>query len=183
MLMLKYLLIIVVFNLQVNKATNCPSGWIELNSSCYYFGKTKTTWKKARGLCQQIGGDLAVPKDRYDNQAIFQTSEKQGLIHPYIGLFREKSDKMFYTIQNTKPIFTNWHRNEPNNRFGVEDCVHYYYSNSQWNDVPCKYETSFICQRDYNFSGPVSSTCLRCICNVESGCRKDVRCGDNGRSC
>ncbi|XP_046861210.1 lysozyme 3-like [Xenia sp. Carnegie-2017] len=35
----------------------------------------------------------------------------------------------------------------------------------------------------YAVQGYVSSTCLRCICNVESGCRTSVRCGDNGRSC
>lgn len=91
----------------VGKATSSPSGWIELNSTCYYFSKIQTTWEKARGLCQQIGGDLAVPKGRYENQAIFQISVKEGLTHPYIGLFRKKSDHMFYTIQNVKPSFTN----------------------------------------------------------------------------
>uniref|UniRef100_A0A8C6PP62 C-type lectin domain-containing protein n=1 Tax=Nothobranchius furzeri TaxID=105023 RepID=A0A8C6PP62_NOTFU len=42
----------------------CPSGWILMNSACYFFHFSDAaglkSWNKARKFCQMYGGDLVV---------------------------------------------------------------------------------------------------------------------------
>ncbi|XP_046861463.1 uncharacterized protein LOC124454742 [Xenia sp. Carnegie-2017] len=49
---------------------SCTSDWLHIESSCYFFSAIRATWNKARKLCQQKGGDLAVPKNNAENIAI-----------------------------------------------------------------------------------------------------------------
>lgn len=130
----------------VIKGSRCPSDWIELESSCYYFSANVTNWHEARRICQLKGGDLAVPKSDAENRAISDVVRRKWIYLPYIGLFRNESDKEIYTVQNVKPNFTNWNRAQPDNSEGVEDCVHYQYLSTEWNDIPCRNFYQFICQ-------------------------------------
>jgi len=39
--------------------TNCPSGWKEYNSNCYFFNDRQLTWFEAEKNCIGVGGHLA----------------------------------------------------------------------------------------------------------------------------
>ncbi|XP_046861523.1 C-type lectin domain family 4 member C-like [Xenia sp. Carnegie-2017] len=125
---------------------SCPSDWLQIESSCYFFSTKVTTWRKARKLCQQMGGDLAVPKNNAENNAIYRIMLRKGNKRHFIGLYRKKSDKQFYTVQNGKASFTSWRYGEPNNLGHVENCVIYYYNS--WQDIRCGHHYNFICQRE-----------------------------------
>ncbi|XP_046861718.1 fibrillin-1-like isoform X2 [Xenia sp. Carnegie-2017] len=150
---------------------SCPSDWLHIESSCYFFSAKTATWDKARKLCQQKGGNLAVPKNNAENNAISRIISRKPLKSHFIGLYRNKSDNQFYTVQNVKPTFALWYLREPNNVGGVEDCVViddlYYKSN--WNVVRCVKHLKFICQRErrnLNYIGECQS----------SPCGKDHSC-------
>ncbi|XP_046861165.1 ZP domain-containing protein-like [Xenia sp. Carnegie-2017] len=147
MFKLIFLLMTVVVNLLVNKVSSCPSDWIKLQSSCYFFSTTQKTWHEARRICQQKGGDLAVPKNKAENDAIYKFSQRRKLTYPSIGLFRNKNDNKFYTVHNVAPTFINWIPGEPNNARGKEDCVHFYTVPRKWNDISCSIFNDFICQK------------------------------------
>jgi len=42
--------------------------------------------------------------------------------------------------------YTNWHKGEPNNFDGDENCIHLFYSELLWNDIDCKLHLCFICE-------------------------------------
>ncbi|XP_046861055.1 P-selectin-like [Xenia sp. Carnegie-2017] len=158
---------------------SCPSDWLHIGSSCYFFSAKVATWNKARKLCQQKGGDLALPKNNAENNAISRIILRKGREGHFIGLYRNKSDNQFYTVQNVKPSFTLFHLGEPNNSGGVEDCVVIY---DTWNDVDCERPFNFICQRErrnLNYMGECQSSpcgkdnlCINypgsyeCLCSV-----------------
>ncbi|XP_046861673.1 fibrillin-2-like, partial [Xenia sp. Carnegie-2017] len=146
----------------------CPSDWWHIESSCYFLSAKETTWNKARKLCQEMGGDLAVPKNEFENFAILRTIWRKRSKHYFIGLYRNKSDNQFYTVQNGKPSFTLWHRGKPSHkRFGIEDCVIINYI--RWSDAGCGRHFNFICQRErrnLNYIGECQS----------SPCGKDHSC-------
>ncbi|XP_046861670.1 perlucin-like protein, partial [Xenia sp. Carnegie-2017] len=150
---------------------SCPSDWLHIESSCYFFSAKEATWNKARKLCQQKGGDLAVPKNIAENNAISRMILRKGSEGHFIGLYRNKSDNQFYTVQNGKPSFTLWYTGEPNNYRGVQDCVVIYSNDykSKWNDVVCWRHFNFVCQRErrnLNYIGECQS----------SSCGKDHSC-------
>ncbi|XP_046861634.1 CD209 antigen-like protein E [Xenia sp. Carnegie-2017] len=146
---------------------SCPSDWLHLESSCYFFSAKAATWNKARKLCQQMGGDLAVPKNNAENNVISEIILRKRTKDHFIGLYRNKSDNQFYTVQNGKPSFTSWFPGKPNNYGGLQDCVSIY--KSKWMDIRCGHHFNFICQRErrnLNYIGECQS----------SPCGKDHSC-------
>ena len=145
----KYFLYLVMFFLGVQAGPKlaCPSGWIELVSSCYYFSTYKATWSRSRSACQKLGGDLVVPMNNKENYAIWNIAKQKSLLHPYIGLVRHK-DKMFYTIEGKKPTYTNWASGQPDNP-DSERCGHFYFGKGKWNDISCSDNYHFICETPF----------------------------------
>ena len=125
--------------------TFCPSGWVKLVSSCYYFSTYKTTWSKARSSCQKLGGNLTASMSNKENYAIWNVAKQKSLCHSFIGLVRH-SDKKFCTVKGIKPSYTNCALGEPNDPDG-EQCGHYLVNNNKWSDVSCSNNYHFICQK------------------------------------
>jgi len=42
--------------------------------------------------------------------------------------------------------YTNWHPGQPDNLDGNENCLHLFYSELLWNDIPCTLKMCFICE-------------------------------------
>ncbi|CAB4020045.1 Hypothetical predicted protein, partial [Paramuricea clavata] len=68
------------------KSKVCPSGWMHLVSACYHLSTYKTTWSKARAACQKLEGDLVVPTNSKENNAVSNIVKQRKLGHPWIGL-------------------------------------------------------------------------------------------------
>ena len=75
----------------------------------------------------------------------------------WIGLTRG-SDNLFYWFDGTKPLYTNWNANEPNNIGSREQCAHLYVNiKAKWNDESFDLNvinynsgtttTTYICER------------------------------------
>lgn len=124
---------------------SCGVGWKQLAKSCYYFSTYRTTWFKARSACLKRGGNLAVPRNNEENNAIWRDAQRRGLSYPFIGLLRHQ-DKKFYTIKGVKPSYTNWGTKEPNGP-NSEHCEHFLSSSAKWNDISCTNRYHFVCQK------------------------------------
>ena len=109
------------------------------------------TWKDARDICIQLGGDLASihSQEEFDYLRTRMTKENWSKNNFWIGL-NDKSSEGRYVWSDRKPVdFLKWKKGEPNNA-NNEDCV-YFHKGDYWNpagfvDVSCDAENSYICK-------------------------------------
>jgi len=48
--------------------------------------------------------------------------------------------------------YTNWHKDNPDNSGGNENCIHLFFSELIWNDIPCNLNMCFICEFPDNYN-------------------------------
>ncbi|XP_041656268.1 secretory phospholipase A2 receptor-like [Cheilinus undulatus] len=103
---------------------------------------TAMTWSEAQSYCREHHTDLAVVKNKEDNQEI------TNLLSPgevaWIGLNRES----WKWTDGSNSTFRYWKRStdEPNNKMRNETCLSADFNSSgEWEDWPCYYKRAFIC--------------------------------------
>lgn len=132
----------------VSNASICPSGWILLESSCYYFSTFKTTGLKAIDACQNMGGNLAVPKNIHESDAIFKIAQQKSLGTINIGILMRRNQRKFYTVKGVLPTFLNWIPGEPRPGGNDNHCVGITVHSGKWDDSSCRYLNAFVCKRE-----------------------------------
>ena len=136
----------IIYSLGTLANHDCPDGWVHLVSSCYYFSTNETTWSMAKSYCRSVGGNLAVPMNRYENDNISKVAVRKKLRRPWIGFEKDKSGNL-KTVFGSEPAYVNWCSRQPNNYGGPQNCVNFYWvSRTCWNDWYCHYNHSFICE-------------------------------------
>ncbi len=100
---------------------------------------------KARTSCQNVGGDLVLPLNLEEHNAIWKVAKEKKFTYPWIGLIERQKDK-FYTLDGKTPSFTNWGSNQPNSG-GNENCVVFFEGNGAWHDTSCNSNFHYICQK------------------------------------
>ncbi|XP_069008222.1 C-type lectin domain family 4 member E-like isoform X2 [Embiotoca jacksoni] len=140
----------------------CTSGWVLLNSSCYFHAKSGSSWQDSRADCIRRGADLAVI-DNWDEQVnLFEFLPKQGVGRlqqktggVWIGLSDIQTEGSWVWV-NDAPLQGNgyWIPTEPNN-YGVlgEDCVALLNRASPqktWLDGNCLMNKEWLCEREPN---------------------------------
>ena len=122
---------------------------------------------RARTSCQNQGGDLALPRNIEEHNAIWKVAKEKKFTYPWIGLVEKGKDK-FYTLDGKTPTYTNWGSTQPNIG-GNEPCVIYHSgdNNGRWHDAPCNTNNYYICQqtvrkcRTYNQLAYKAIGCVR----------------------
>ncbi|XP_047481205.1 C-type mannose receptor 2-like [Penaeus chinensis] len=66
-------------------SSQCDTGYVELNSNCFYFHQeTRMPWQDARGFCQELGGgDLAIIDQPNTLREIYKYLVKYDLHDPF----------------------------------------------------------------------------------------------------
>ncbi len=101
---------------------------------------------KARRSCQNLGGDLVLPLNLEEHNAIWKVAKEKKFSYPWIGLIEQQRDK-FYTLDGKTPSYTNWGSSQPDSG-GNENCVIFYSGdNGRWYDYTCNANSYFICQK------------------------------------
>jgi len=111
-----------------------------------YYLLTPNTWTASEAEAEQLGGTLAVVKSAADQEWVFSkfgdyAGTNRNL---WIGLHRQWQGGPFAWVTDIKLDYVNWSDGEPNNRGGVENCVHINspvkpYTTAipgKWNDLP-----------------------------------------------
>eukprot|EP00912_Choanoflagellata_sp_UC4_P002114 UC4_evm11s1341 len=123
----------------------CAQGYTWIENACYKFFSEVKAWKDAEIFCHGEGGHLAKIYSASQNLALQKLALKAAVNKakpkPWIGLIQDddnnKLEGAFKWSDGTSLSFTNWHKNEPNNRGGNEDCGVMYTADGSWNDVGC----------------------------------------------
>ncbi|XP_074517287.1 asialoglycoprotein receptor 1-like [Sebastes fasciatus] len=140
----------------------CLSGWIHLNSSCYFFSSTESSttpknWHDSRADCIGRGADLVVIDNQEEQKLVSLTIEPMEDGHAWkgywIGLTDTEIEGQWVWINNVTEVEQKyWMDGEPNDRgHQGEDCgVTVYSSDNPWQtriDAGCyRHKKYWICE-------------------------------------
>jgi hypothetical protein len=104
---------------------------------------------KARSFCKNQGGDLVLPRNITEHDAIWKVAKENKLQYPWIGLLEKLQADDFYTLDGKTPSYTNWETElgQPNSGGGEKCVVFYEQLNGKWHDISCNNRYSKICQK------------------------------------
>uniref|UniRef100_A0A8C8SET3 C-type lectin domain-containing protein n=1 Tax=Pelusios castaneus TaxID=367368 RepID=A0A8C8SET3_9SAUR len=119
--------------------------WTYFSGKCYYFSLRKTSWQKAKVLCEEEHSHLAVISSRAKQNFVMYRTRNERF---WIGLSDQNHEGEWKWIDGTDytTTFTFWKEGEPNDSGLNEDCAHIWIY-GEWNDVHCTYECYYICEK------------------------------------
>ncbi|XP_056388369.1 pulmonary surfactant-associated protein D-like [Hyla sarda] len=104
----------------------------------------QTNYNTAKAVCVKRGGQLASPRNAVENDAVNRI-QTQLNARPFLGINDLQQEGIFKYPDGKNIAFSNWSDKEPNNEFGVEDCVEMY-ENGKWNDKNCNEKRLIVCE-------------------------------------
>ncbi|XP_048510266.1 uncharacterized protein LOC105690000 [Athalia rosae] len=117
--------------------------------------KQATTWNRARIICKEEGGYLAVINSRPELQAILNlygsskphngSTDSNHILLGFHDLFEEGHFVTVHDEPLTETGFNEWYDTEPNNAFGNEDCGALVF-HGKLNDISCDKPFAFACE-------------------------------------
>ncbi|CAH2321281.1 Hypothetical predicted protein, partial [Pelobates cultripes] len=102
------------------------------------------TYNEAYTTCAKAGGQLPLPQTAKENKAILTLALQQKNA-PFLGINDIGDEGTFRYPNGEKISYSNWSASEPNNEFGVEDCVELF-NDGKWNDKNCEEKRLIICE-------------------------------------
>ena len=169
---------VLICNFSVPFFSGCPSGWSVFNVSCYKLSSNvnKQTFSGAVSSCKATPNAYLV-----EIQSPTENGFVAGLLSDdlWIG-YSDQQHEGTWLWNSTGVVgsYTNWHKNEPNNAKGNQDCAliwGYYNGRTTWDDRQCDYQLRFVCERGkWQFSSSKSTRspptyCLICSNNYVAG--------------
>ncbi|KAI8506631.1 hypothetical protein Bbelb_160580 [Branchiostoma belcheri] len=130
---------------------SCPRGYTMWRGTCYKAFNKRKSFDKAAAACRADGGTLAMPRDA-GTDAFLISLYKSVSDHWnfWIGLHDQREEGRFEWVDGSAlGPYSSWSLGEPNNFFGMQDCVCYSAKPSEkdkWDDQPCFMLYYFICQ-------------------------------------
>ncbi|XP_043101205.1 E-selectin-like [Puntigrus tetrazona] len=115
------------------------------SSHDYVWVRDRKTWKEAQDFCQKHYLDLATARTDEEWSEIDKLRAKNGS-KTWIRLYDDVNGWR-WSFRNECPSFTRWHKKQPDNYGGNQDCV-MLHSNGYWHDENCNRKCAIICQSD-----------------------------------
>ncbi|XP_063402270.1 type-2 ice-structuring protein-like [Mytilus trossulus] len=132
----------------------CPSDWVVLEDSCYFFSELTNilTWNDAQAYCNERGAKLAEPETMQEvNLLKAEVNSRYGVVDNGVWLGGDdmNTDGVWEWSSTNTPISTtdsDW--DTANGNPGSEQCMLMYLAfGSLWRDTACNEEHAFICER------------------------------------
>jgi len=139
----------------------CESGEIPgfinmgtFNGHQYYCSEGQATWQKAKEVCENRGGYLAIINDADENAYLASQLVTSAA---FIGLSDRTSEGNFKWVDGSGVTYANWYENQPNNYQGYQDYVELLNSgewNDQYNNKALEYILEIPCYNITQTEGP-----------------------------
>ncbi|XP_048853080.1 ladderlectin-like isoform X1 [Brienomyrus brachyistius] len=135
------------FSSELNIPTaNCPGGWHQYHSRCFYFEGQPKSWVDAQNNCIHLKGTLASIHS-FEEYQFVQRVTGSHFPRAWIGAFDAVKVGTWLWIDGTPFDFTKWNPGEPNNP-GVEDCAEINYGAEKgWNNLRCMTLLPSVCAK------------------------------------
>ncbi|EYF03864.1 Hypothetical protein CAP_5128 [Chondromyces apiculatus DSM 436] len=104
-------------------------------------------WSNAEADCVAQGGHLVSIHDQATQDAIVSTAQSIASGYWWIG-FNDQDEEGVFTWTDGSPVdYASWGVGEPNNSYDLEHCVYLSVGvgGGAWDDLPCDYETRYVC--------------------------------------
>ena len=130
-------------------------GWKKLKfGKCkqYFLASAKKSHADAVADCKAKGAILFEPKSELTNTWVAELALEEGISGYWIGIQDKKFEGKFAYQSDGKAIgFHWWDRRQPNNKKNNcdqdEDCVYASNGEGEWQDLCCKKEYSYVCEK------------------------------------
>jgi len=130
-------------------------GWKKLKfGKCkqYFLASAKKSHADAAADCKAKGAILFEPKSELTNTWVAELALEEGISGYWIGITDKKFEGKFVYQSDDKSIgFHWWDRRQPNNKRNNcdqdEDCVYASNGEGEWQDLCCKKEHSYVCEK------------------------------------
>ncbi|XP_035860330.1 ladderlectin-like [Sander lucioperca] len=134
-------------------AARCPPGWTQFGSRCFAFYIQTKTWIEAETFCQTAGGNLAsihtAAEHKFIKDFINQVTGTQTT--SWIGGTDAVKVFTWLWTDGSKFNYKSFNAGEPNNNTGAEFCLVMNWNwgvESNWNDLACINQLSFVCSKN-----------------------------------
>ena len=131
---------------------DCPRGWMQHSSYCYYVSSTSLSWQDAQAYCNGLGAELVKITSEEENDFVLALARRdattRGLV--WIGLLWSSTSEDFFWSDLSEPVYKNWAENRPRNRDDLpcsvmRTNVDTQYPSGHWNDRECEINQNFQC--------------------------------------
>ncbi|XP_034447658.1 asialoglycoprotein receptor 1-like [Hippoglossus hippoglossus] len=122
----------------------CPTGWIEMNSRCYFQSTDFLTWEESRNYCKSQGADLVVINSEQELLSLGHLTSR--FPEYWIGLHRTNGD--FRWVDGSALTKESW---EPVDLRSSYKCVSMNLFTSvqdSWSTAPCRQRHLWLCETD-----------------------------------
>ena len=141
----------------VAEQPECEPGWSYYKGSCYYLGRDAKTWDEAKKTCYSMGkAYLVIITSAEENNFVWQLDPNADMWIGYSDKLKEgrwlwEVSSVKFGIRNWEGqpfTYTNWDRNQPDNRHN-QDCalIWGYYNVPKWDDRQCRAKKFFVCEK------------------------------------
>merc|ERR1712154_394515 len=117
---------------------------------CYAYIGVNKTWSDAQNTCEKVGGYLAEPKTKTQNDFLEKILFEHRGYTIWLGAHDEVKEGEWiweYSRGRVDRGFTFWSPGEPNDSKAAEDCLEFQYDFGHWNDKYCNLTQHFVCQK------------------------------------
>ncbi|XP_053703792.1 galactose-specific lectin nattectin-like [Synchiropus splendidus] len=127
----------------------CPPGWSQYGCKCFKFFGDNKDWADAEFFCVAQGGNLAsihsAAEHRFVKNLIKRATGRD--LRTYVGGHDLYQEGRWSWSDGKRFVFPGgWHRGEPNNHGGREDCLELNFHGAG-NDLPCHLRRPFVCTK------------------------------------
>merc|ERR1712062_26779 len=142
-------------NHTTNLFAGCPIGWFRILDSCLWVSpkETKLTYDDAYMFCKRKipGGKLFEPLSKahndYAKDLVDAIDGETYANYLWLGINDHMEEGQYVYTKSDEPIlFENWYENQPDNG-PTQNCIGQNPNNAKWNDLGCKQEHRFICEK------------------------------------
>ncbi|XP_018413317.1 PREDICTED: pulmonary surfactant-associated protein D-like [Nanorana parkeri] len=126
------------------KAFAFSKGGARSGDKIYTSNGDQTTYNDARATCFNAGGQVVSPRNSAENKAALSI-RNQYVINAFMGINDIQTEGTFRYPDGNVISYSQWSPGEPNNEYGVEDCVELR-KDGTWNDKSCEEKCLVICE-------------------------------------
>ncbi|MEZ4475681.1 MAG: lectin-like protein [bacterium] len=101
----------------------------------------------AAATCEAWGGTLAILDEPGEADALAALADDSVRGWHWIGLTDAEEEGRFAWVDGQPLTLPAWYGDEPNDRWGSEDCVFMYSHTGTWNDYGCDRPLAALCER------------------------------------
>lgn len=121
----------------------CKAGWQEWNEACYKLFAELKEFSAASASCKNDSAKLVSIHSAQENEFVRTLIGGKNV---FVGLSDSDVEATFVWVDGSTVAYTNWDAGEPNDDFGIGDCVILLGTTGKWNDTPCMMWYEYVCK-------------------------------------